>query len=355
MTSRVRLIACALLLWSLAGVGMAQDIYESSPGTYATEVLKLSRQLDGRNELLIRSATHLSGKITIATADGDAALVSYTKRAKTDSRSRAFDFIDLMSVSLDLLPGKARLDLRAPNPAPWDKARESGIIDVVITVPRECSVVIEATYYDVEAVGPFGSMTIGSSLGRMDISHVRSGLVLVTANQRVTLVDISGTVSVSTTNAELSCNDLRTGKESAVFRNDGGDIKITDIEGSVNVSADFGRIDIDGFRVSGESSFIRGTSAPVTIGLVEMKEGQLVVSNRYEDIEISVPSDISAYFSLAVEDGNSIEATNFKFQTDLVKSNRLTFHAGEGDVSISGSVRGKGNIYLRGVDRRDDH
>jgi hypothetical protein len=79
-----------------------------------------------------------------------------------------------------------------------------------------------------------------------------------------------------------------------------------------------------------------------------MTEGQLVVSNRQEDIEITVPDTLSAFYTLSVDDDGIIEATNFPFTPDLVERNRLNLQSGDGRVDILGSVKGKGNIYIRG-------
>ena len=82
-----------------------------------------------------------------------------------------------------------------------------------------------------------------------------------------------------------------------------------------------------------------------------MDEGQLVVMNRFEDVDIKVPEDIQAVFSLAVEEGSRIEATDFVFRTDLIQPNRLTLASGEGNVRINSSIKGEGNIYITGVKR----
>jgi hypothetical protein len=79
-----------------------------------------------------------------------------------------------------------------------------------------------------------------------------------------------------------------------------------------------------------------------------MIEGQLVVSNRNEDIDITVPDSLSAFLSLAVDDNGVIEATGFRFTTDLLEANRLNLITGDGTVTISSTIRGEGNIYVRG-------
>ena len=338
----------------IAGSGVdtrAQDIFQTDNGMFSTSDLKMNTPMDARRRLLIRATSNLVGRLSIKTGDQPQASVVYAKLAKTDSRTRAFDYIDLMSVSLDKFPEFVRLDLRAPNPAPWSSDRESGSIEAQITIPSGCDVEIEAIYFDVYAEGPFASFINRSSLGRLEISNVTKVLELSTSNRRINLTNISGDISVTTSHATLYAGGITAKTSAARFRNDGGDIKLENLTGQANVKNSYGRIDILGFRASGEGNFIRGASGPITIELTALENGQLVVSNRYEDIEIMMPDDISAYFSLAVDDDGIIDASNFKFTPTLVKPNRLAFTAGGGEVDVSASIRGKGNILITGFEQ----
>lgn len=340
----------ALLVSGLVLGVTAQDIFQSGAGSFSTADLTLVAKVESQRRILIRATPNLVGHLTIETATAKEVKVVYNKMAKTESRSRAFDYIDLMSVSLDRFPDQVRLDLRAPNPAPWNRDTEEGSIDTKISVPRDCEIEIEAVYFDLTATGPFASLIVRPSLGRLTVSDVTRQLVLATANRRVKIERIAGDITVSTTNATLVGNDITAIKQAARFRNDGGDIQLENVIGQVNVRNSYGRIDIADFTVSGEGNFIRGTSGPISLELAAMINGQLVVNNRYEDIEIRMPDNISAYFSLSVDDGGSIYASNFRFLPDLIKPTRLAFTAGEGKVGISSSIRGKGNILITGFE-----
>lgn len=355
---RVTLIRAALLALALAGgaaqTGLGQDIFQSSPGVYSTADLILNARVDNQRKLLIRATPILTGHLTIETSSDPGVKAVYNKIAKTDSQSRAFDYIDLMSVSIDRFPDQVRLDLRAPNPPPWNNNTETGSIDVRITLPRGWEVEIEAMYFDVTATGPFSALLVRSSLGRLTVSDVTKQLVLATANRRVSVEKVAGDITVSTTNATLVGRDITALKQAARFRNDGGDIQLEGVTGQVNVRNSYGRIDISEFSVSGEGNFIRGASGPISLELTKMPDGQLVVNNRYEDIEIRMPDNISAYFSLSVDEGGSIYASNFRFLPDLIKPTRLAFTAGSGKVGISSSVRGKGNILITGIESDEE-
>jgi hypothetical protein len=326
----------------------AQEVFLKEEGLWATSELSDRKAAGPDNRLIIRSTEHLAGKISVRAVETDEVVLRYYKQAKTDRRSRAIDYIDLISVSLERLPEYVRLDFRAPNPPPWNKETEAGRVEAILTVPIGSFVQIEATYFDVNVTGPLGTLVAPSSLGRFTVSGITDRLEISTANRRIELDSISGEIAVSTSNASITASNVISPWSQAEFRNDGGDIRIDGCEGAVNIRSNFGRVNVTGFVPGGESSFIRGSSEPIIIDIDSMTSGQLVVSNRHEDVEISVPENINAFFSLAVGEEGAIEATNLEFRTDLVQQDRLNLIAGDGQAEISVSVRGRGNISIRG-------
>lgn len=342
------LIAVLFIILVTSPAIRSQEIYEGPSDVFYTDTLTVKLTAHSNGNLVIKSAAHLSGTIYVQKGDDNSILVKYIKRAKAGSRSQAIDFIDLISVSAYDRPSEAIIELRAPNPAPWSETEWSGSVAAVVIVPANSAVEIDAYYFDVNVDGPVRSVVILESLGRLEISHITEKLEVNTANRRINLKDISGNISASTTNSSLIAEQIISPDSPARFGNDGGDIRITDFEGSINAKNSYGRITIEDFRPTGQSSFIRGASAPIVIQVDRMTEGQLVVSNRDEDIDLTVPNDISAFFSLNVGDNGAIEATNFPFTTDLVQRNRLNLISGDGKVDVSGSIRGEGNIYVRG-------
>lgn len=337
-----------IALLALTATSFGQQVTRQDDGSWATGVIGLASSLSDATRLEILSASNLSGKLTVTAEEVEAVQVKYIKRAKTKSRSSGIDYIDLLSVVLDVLPDQTRLELRAPNPAPWAKYNDDAGIDVDVVVPLNWSLRVEATYYDVVAVGPFSSVEVPSSLGRLDISAVDGELDVTTANRRVTLEDITGTINVETSRSTLSGRSIRSLGEQARFRNEAGEIDLQDVAGAVNIRNDFGRISLSGFEPQGTSSLIRGSQAPISIELGRISEG-LVVSNRNEDIDITLPDSASAILHLAVDDSGHIEASGFDFTTDMVQPTRLSLIAGDGAVDISGKIRGEGNIYVRGI------
>ncbi len=348
--TRMNMAVLVVSLLVLAGLPCAaQEVHQESKELYSTRKLKASASIRQGNKITIQAAASLRGSLTITVADVAQVELVYTKKAKTSGKSRAVDYIDLIAVALENIPDGAGLQMRAPNPPPW-KGVEYGMVEAELTLPPDWSVDIDAVYFDLAATGPFTELSNSTSLGRLDVSHVTDRLDLSTANRRVNVNDISGRISVSTTNSTLVANNVTCPAEAATFRNDGGDILIDGLRGGVNARNSYGRVDIVGFKPHGSKSYIRCVSGPILVALTEMADGQLLINNRYEDIELEIPSDLSAHVALAVDDGGKIDVSEFNFKTELVEHNRLNLLAGAGIGLISGSVRGKGNIYVRGIE-----
>ena len=326
----------------------AQEVYERENGIYESEAIELSAPLASGSNVQIASTAMLSGRIVLTAEDTDTMKVVYIKAAKATSKSQAIDFIDLISVDIGGRADAPVVKLRAPNPAPWSGTNYSGMVEVEVIVPLDCGIVVDAQVYDISAVGPFRSFEVENSLGRLEVSRVSEKLNVSTANRRVTLEDINGDIQAATTNSSLIARGVTSLQEQARFRNEGGDIRIEGLVGSLNIRNSFGRVTVEGFEARGENSAIRGSSGPIFVEVISMPNGQLSVTNRQEDIELSVPDTLAAYYTLSVGDEGMIEVSNFPFQADLIQRDRLSLQSGESDVDIRGTIKGIGNIYVRG-------
>ncbi len=344
------LVGLALLVLATAAAG--QDVHKRENGIFSTDNINASQAIDPNAIIKIASASYLSGELTITTSDSAALQIVYRKVAKAADRSQAIDFIDLISVVVSGRPEAPEVKLRAPNPAPWSGTDYSGRVEAELIVPVGAEVVIEATMFDVKATGPLKGLEIPESLGRIDVQHITASLNVATANRRVTVSDIAGEISISTTNSSIIAEFIEASQGQARFRNEGGDIRIENMIGAINARNRFGRITLEAFEPRGEGSVIRGGSGPILVDIKAMNEGQVVITNRQEDIEIIVPDTMSAFYTLSVGEDGVIEANHFPFTPDLVQRDRLSLQSGDGKVDIRGSIRGKGNIYVRG--RSDD-
>ena len=349
-TARLFLLFAAAL-FAATPKGQAQNIIEESKNLYSTEELLASISVTSeRNNLSIQSVPQLQGGVRITTDDRESIEITYRKKSRTNSRSRAIDYIDLIRVSVNSGPQGASILMHAPNPVRWDPDHEAGIVELDIVVPTDCHVEIDAAYFDVDATGPLSAMIIPSSLGKIQVSGVHGVVLINTANRKVILEDISGEIDVSTSNADLEAFEVNCRNRQATFSNEAGDIIIEGVSGSLNVKNSFGRIDIERFAPIDGKNYIRGQAGPILIQIDSMTGGEIVLRNQNEDIEIVVPKSISSEFSLAVGDDGKIEAIGLEMVADIVQHDRLILHSGSIASRISGSIRGEGNIYLTGVE-----
>jgi len=326
----------------------SQQVTEIEPGLYSTGDLKASLRVTPQKKILLRSAASLSGSLKIESAKGETVSLSYRIQARTEGRKKGVDYIDLISVSLALVADEIRIEMRAPNPAPWEEDVEVGLVLAGLVVPPDCAIAIEAVSFDVTAKGPFREIVIPSSMGRLEVSNVIGKLDVTTANQRVLLQDITGEISASTTNANLTARSLSCRGKPAKFRNESGDIKIETVEGELNVRNRYGRTEISGFAPTGMGSFVRSSSGPVLVDIAGMTDSRLVIISEYEDVELRLPDNLSAALALTVDEDGTIDVSQIQFVADVVEHNHLNLRLGQGIGSISATVRGKGNILVHG-------
>jgi hypothetical protein len=325
----------------------SQEIYKEND-LFSTKKIKSEVAVPAKSKLEIISSESLQGKINILTTKENIVTAIYIKKAKTDNRTSAIDIIDLIGVSLEITNKGVRLKLRAPNPAPWNSQKESALLNIDLIVPENYLLEIDAPYFDILAAGPFTEFVVPTSLGRLEITNVTEYLELNTSNRKVIISDISGEINISTKNSMVTGNNINSKEKRVTIYNDGGDIQLKDIKAELNIKNNYGKIDIINYTPIGRKNYIRALHAPIYITIDKILTEQLVVNNRFEDIEIFVPTDISAEISLAVEEDSKIEVSDILFTPGLIQENRLNLTVGEGETILSSHIRGKGSIYIKG-------
>jgi len=340
-----------LLLLLICSAVTAQEIIQENKELFKTREIKKSIPLSPESKVIIQAAIGLSGSIRIETTEENIAEIKYIKRAKHKSKSKAIDFIDIISVDFEATHKGLRVDLKAPNPTPWSGTNYMGSVEVVLILPEFCSVEFEAQAFEIDAEGPFESFILPASYKKIYVENVTKQVDISVTNSKVTARNISGEIFISTTHALLIVDKVFAPHNKIEIRNERGDIKITDVVGELSVKNSYGRIDIRKYSPMGGYNSIRSSNGPITIAIEDFATTKMLVTNSYEDIEILIPNDISSQISLAVEEGSKIEVVDIVTKPDFIQKNRLTLQAGSGKATINSSVRGHGNIYLRGFSK----
>lgn len=338
-----------LAFWTASG---GQSVFKDADG-FVSEGVVDSASVGAEGRVEIKSVEGLRGSLVITASPTNLAILKYHKRAKTDGLSRAIDYLDLVEVELSPSPTGVRVAFKAPYPLPWNDKVETISVEAELIVPENIALEVQATYYDITATGPFTSVVIPSSMERLKVSDVHGRLDLETVNQRVHVENATGDISVSTSHSPLTATNITCLDTRAKFENLGGDIRISDFLGQVRVDNRYGRIVMENVRLRGKRNDIDCVHGPIYVALLELPDGRLLVNNEYEDIELDMPEELSTSLVLVVQEGGRIEANNLLFTTDLVEHNRLSLVNGDGQSTIKCSIRGDGNIYVRGIDAEE--
>jgi len=85
-----------------------------------------------------------------------------------------------------------------------------------------------------------------------------------------------------------------------------------------------------------------------TLKIKGINKAGLTVRNTNEDIKIIIPETLAAEFSLRVDTNGEIDVEDLNIKPTLVENSRLDFESGAGGPRIRVSIRGEGNISVRG-------
>ncbi|MEW5924452.1 MAG: hypothetical protein AB1746_10740, partial [Candidatus Zixiibacteriota bacterium] len=279
----------------------------------------------------------------------DKVTFEYRKQLKTRNESDAREYDNLVEAEIKKTPASLRLFLRAPNPAPWSGEDNTVSIEGELSLPADCQIEIDAEYFDLIIEGPFTSVENRSSFGRMDISNITRSLIVAGSTQNINLNNISGEITVSVSNADLTAERLVTKDEMARIKNENGDVTVSDIEGSFTIRNSYGKVKIDRAELSGGGCRIIGTHCPIRVEIVGSESAGLAITNDFEDVSIQIAENVPARFMLNVDTNGEMHVTDLPVKPVIVQSNRLECYTGEGLIPIAIDVEDSGNIFVEGI------
>lgn len=346
---RYKYILFCLFLIMIIAISASAQLYEMSDNRFVTESIRLAATLAPGEKVDIMSVSSLSGKLYIHTGAGDQAVFEYKKVFKTRNESDAREYDNLVEAEIKTTPASMRLFIRAPNPAPWSDEDNAVSIEGELSLPADCQLEIDAEYFDLVIEGPFTSVENRSSFGRMDISNITRSLIVAGSTQDINLGNISGEITVSVSNADLTAERLATKSEMARIKNENGDITISDIEGNFTIRNSYGKIKIDRAELSGGGCRIIGTHCPIRVQVVGSENAGLAISNDFEDVNMQIAENVPARFMLNVDTNGEMHVIDLPVKPVIVQNNRLECYTGEGLIPITIDVEDSGNIFVEGI------
>jgi hypothetical protein len=345
MLKIAHLLTVALLTVVSANAG----VYDLGQGRFATDTETIEVPLDKAGLLEISSSVNLSGKLTIIVDTLSAPRLEYRKILKTSSESKALEYSAVIVIELNVKPGGVNLVLRSPNPAPWSKRSEAGMVELAIYLPEYCRVDIDAAYFDVTINGPLSYLANRESLGRMTIEKIYGELNITGSNRKLWFRDISGDISIRGRNADIKIENIESVETPALLRNEGGDIRMIGGRGIIDIKNSFGRINLNEVGFEGVGSRIWGIQCPIKMEIMELRNATLSIENSFEDTEILMPTDLSATLNIRAEDNGEIHLTGIPFKPETIGGNHAILNIGTGSSTITIIAEEGGNIEIEGI------
>ncbi len=350
----------------------------------------LSAGAAGKTTLEIRTPGNLGCEIKVKAGSLSTVSVEFEKwcQARTDDDARRFaELIDIRLDNEARRPDGIRLRVLAPAKAPWEGKNESAGVNLSINVPLNFMIDSKSSFSTVDLVGPLAGAFIGNEYGDISVVDVNGQVDINTSYSHIDLSRIVGLVNIEADYSGIEGSDLELQGARGVFSTSYGAVELRNIKGSleVNTSYDaisisrvdagdgnvilrtsYGRIDADDVigELVCETSFstvnlcrlnlphgvssIETKYSPIDVDVASLGDAKLTINNTYNNVNLSLPPDVSARVSLMVDRGGKIHTRGFPIKPVSLNRNYLEGIIGDGRSLIEVTVDGIGEINLSG-------
>jgi hypothetical protein len=344
------MISICVICFMLGSVISAESVKKKKGGIFSGESQLITVVFQEKKKVIINSAKSLSGNLYLG-AGGKNCRISYQKNMKTSEEAVASDYADLISVDVDNQKTALTIWLRAPADAPWAGGSNSASLDVRIDVPVGCQIEINTAYFDIDAVGPFEEFVITESVSKVTVNKVNGLTDINVSNRPLVLKNISGNLKAKNKYENIKLENIKTGEQSAIIRNENGEISIDSFTGSIDVGTSYGLLSGKGMSLVGNRNRVTNISGPIILDLDSLSAGRLRVNNQYGKIVLNITGKVDASFICKFGSDSFVRAEGFLFEPTLVYGERLEFDVGNATAEARLSIKGDGNILINGPDR----
>jgi hypothetical protein len=339
-----------LIVFLLACSGMSAQsakIVNIKGDSYESEELTKEIAVSGVTHLVLRASGDFSGSITVKSAD-EGHKLTYFEHFVAGSLEEAEKFSEYISVETTQSGQELFVDASAMYDAPWKGTDLSARLEVELVLPTLIGVEIHAKRFDITVAGPFTVVDINNEYGRIKVSDVTEMLRLDSENSRITLSDLKGDISVSTSNNLIRAREIDTQGKTAVFSNEYGVIEISRFAGAIKCVTSYAAVDLRGIKLRGGDSRISTTYGSIDAEIMEMQGTNLYLSDDQSNIELTLPEDVSAEFDLNVDRGGRIHLSGIPVTPVEMERERLLAHTDDPDSKIKVEINGIGTVNISG-------
>jgi len=349
LTVMRRFSLIALLLCSFAATPLAAERIDKVSGSrYETAEQTITLQPQEFDNLSFTASSYMGGTLKLRTVDSTDAVIRYTKVLKANSTSQAEDFADYIDVKYEELENELSISAETSSRPPWSGTDYSGRLEIEIDIPHnaELKVLIRTTAFNIEVAGPLATADISNEFGDILVSDITRKVKVSTENSGVKVVRCNGPVTVRTSSRPIMLADIDSKLGTVMLRNTNGQIVLDRVKGELDVRTELAPIRASSITLESGRSKIRTESATLQLNLLGLN-GDLTLIDSNGKIELGLPPDVDARYSLRVDDGGRIYSSGIPIKTDLVTRTRLNGRSGDGQHEIDVDMRGVGTISLR--------
>lgn len=371
----------------LAGILLTLCWLPVSADDYVVRSGSMQETLAGQSIFEIEGSKNLNGEIRILSRQSGDIKISWEKKARASSKSESARFLELIDFRLSMEDERVVFRILSPSHAPWEGSNHSVNAAILIELPEKMKVEGGSKFMKFDIEGPFQGVSVESSFSPVSIRRIFGPVEARTSFGEISLEAIKGEVKATTENGGIEAVDIIIPSGYALFRTNHAPIMLENIQGPVEaytshsgveaskVEATYGSIvlrtsyaplDLD--RVTGE--LICETSyGPITIVDTDVNHGHsrietsygsinadfsgisncdLYISNDYSNVDLTLPSAVSARLVAGVGGGGRIHTSDLNLKPTLLDLTRLEAVAGGGESRIEVNVNGIGNINITG-------
>jgi hypothetical protein len=339
--------------------------------------------------LEIRTPDNLACTIDITAHPQKTVEVNYNKWTNVKSEEARQRYFSLIEIGLDENAQDAdglRLRILTPTKAPWE-GKDAGVrVNLNIKVPQNFKIDSNNSYSQVNIVGPLSDISVNNEYGAISAIDIKGEVVIKTSYSDIKLEKIEGGVDVQTSYSDIIAKNVILPDDAGLFETSYGVIWLDNIkgpleantsydsilasnlespEGSIVLRTSYGKIVAQ--KISGELicetsynpvvltdvSFTHGVNnietrySPIKVSLVKIiDDAQLTINNTYSNIDLTLPQDISARLTLAVDRGGKIHTIGIPIKPLVMEKSRLEGILGGGTSLVELNVNGIGEINI---------
>jgi hypothetical protein len=329
-----------LVVFGLSGITFGIEEYT------VTSQAKVSA--GGANKFRLTTPGNLGGQVYLEVWDEEDCLVKFKIWAKANTQEKAKSFTDMVDLDLEREEEVVTLKLTTPHPAPWEGSNYGIRASLYIFIPHDFTVQTKTQAFDLDLSGPIQKVDVQNQYGNIQISDVSEETNIAASYSQVEVKNIEGGLNIETSYNSILAQDTDTKDNKAYLKTSYGKINVERFEGELEASTIYSNIYASDITLRGGRNEINTIYSKIDLDLTEIEDANLYVNNTYGNINVVVPTDLSARLMLTVGRGGKMRTSGISIRPVELSQTTLEGVCSDGNSEIEIHIEGIGQILLEG-------